>query len=404
VSNQPSPDRLLPQRRVAVVFGTRPEAIKLVPIILKLRRCADLGVITCATGQHKEMADQVLVEFGIEADENLRVMAPDQTLSGLTAALVERLDQFFDRARPDLVLVQGDTTTTLCATLTAFYRKIPVAHVEAGLRTGDLKAPWPEEGNRVLVSRLASIHFAPTVSARENLLAEGILSGSIHVTGNTVVDSLLIASQRVEANWPHIHGLPENWRERWGDKKIVLVTGHRRESFGAPFSEICWALADLVEDHPEAIFVYPVHLNPNVRGPVTEILGRNNNINRNLWLIDPVSYFGLIALLKKAFIVLTDSGGIQEEAPTFGKPVLIMREKTERTEAVLAGMARLVGPSRDAIVRNVTELLRSTDAYRRMTTSTNPFGNGHASELIIERCRMFLNLHAPSSCESVPSS
>jgi len=396
VSDQWRPDRRLPRRRIAIIFGTRPEVIKLIPVILTLRRWDDLSVVTCATGQHKEMTDQVLVEFGIEADENLGVMASDQSLSGLTATLVDRLDRFVDRAEPDLIVVQGDTTTTLCATLTGFYRKIPVAHVEAGLRTGDLQAPWPEEANRVLVSRLASLHFAPTASARENLLAEGILSDAIHVTGNTVVDALLIATKRVEANWPHIPGLPENWRERWRDKKIVLVTGHRRESFGTPLSDICLAVADLARENPEAIFVYPVHLNPNVRGPVTAILARDH-VNRNVWVIDPVSYFGLIALMKSAFFVLTDSGGIQEEAPTFGKPVLIMRQKTERIEAVRAGSARLVGPSREAIVRHATELLRSADSYRRMAVSANPFGDGHASELIVERCRTFLGLRAHAS-------
>ena len=368
------------RRRVAVVFGTRPEAIKLAPVILALRKRADLDVSVCVTGQHRQMVDQILPVFGIRPDADLNLMTANQTLSGLTARLVESLDRYYLDEMPDFVLVQGDTTTVFAASLAAFYHHIPVGHVEAGLRTGDLEAPWPEEANRVLTTRLASLHFAPTDNARNNLLREGIDPGRVFVTGNTVIDALLLAMKRVEAAPPAIDGVTDSgWFH--GTSRMVLVTGHRRESFGEGFRHICNAIVRLSEDDPDVHFVYPVHLNPNVQKPVLDIVGRNR---ANVHLIAPQPYLEFLALMNRAHLVLTDSGGVQEEAPTLGKPVLVMRDVTERPEAVAAGTSRLVGTDEDAIVSGVERLLSDEAEYASMARAANPYGDGLASGRIAD--------------------
>ena len=366
------------RKKVAVVFGTRPEAIKLAPVILAMRKRDDFDVSVCVTGQHRQMVDQILPVFGIHPNVDLNLMTANQTLSGLTARLVESLDLFFSDETPDFVLVQGDTTTVFAASLAAFYHHVPVGHVEAGLRTGNLDAPWPEEANRVLTTRLASLHFAPTDTAQENLLREGVDPGRVFVTGNTVIDALLLAARKVVANPPRIDGISDSgWFGE--DLRMVLVTGHRRESFGDGFRHICNALVRLSEDNPDVHFVYPVHLNPNVQKPVLDIVGRDR---ANVHLISPQPYLEFIALMKRACLILTDSGGVQEEAPTLGKPVLVMREVTERPEAVTAGTSRLVGTDEDAIVSGVERLLSDDAEYAKMARAANPYGDGRASARI----------------------
>lgn len=368
------------RRKVAVVFGTRPEAIKLAPVILAMRRRDHLDVSVCVTGQHRQMVDQILPVFGIRSDVDLNLMTANQTLSGLTARLVESLDRYYSDETPDFVLVQGDTTTVFAASLAAFYHHIPIGHVEAGLRTGNLDAPWPEEANRVLTTRLASLHFAPTDTARDNLLREGVDPGRVFVTGNTVIDALLLAMKRVEAAPPAIDGVTDSdWFH--GSSRMVLVTGHRRESFGAGFRHICNAIVRLSEDNPDVHFVYPVHLNPNVQKPVLDIVGRTR---ANVHLLAPQPYLEFLALMNRAHLVLTDSGGVQEEAPTLGKPVLVMRDVTERPEAVAAGTSRLVGTDEDAIVSGVERLLSDAAEYAKMARAANPYGDGLASGRIAD--------------------
>jgi UDP-N-acetylglucosamine 2-epimerase (non-hydrolysing) len=403
--------------KIAVVLGTRPEAIKLAPVVLALKRESEIVCLVWATAQHRGMLDQVLEIFGIAPDLDLNLMTPDQSLSALTARCLEELDRCIDQERPELILVQGDTTTVLCASLAAFYRKIPVAHLEAGLRTGDMHAPWPEEANRVLTSRLAAVHFAPTESARRNLLREGVQAADIVVTGNTVVDALFAALQKAEKEDFCIPGLPtflQPAAHRVGDlPRIVLITGHRRESFGDGFENICHGIAVLANQFPDVQFVYPVHLNPNVRDPVMRILCGSNGRNGsppefkngdstqrsgprlaaaagNIHLIDPLSYLPFIWLMNRCTLILTDSGGVQEEAPSLGKPVLVMRDTTERPEAVAAGTARLVGSDRERIVREVSRLLTDAAAYERMSRSHNPYGDGHAAQRVVIACRKYL--------------
>ena len=383
-------------KRVCVIFGTRPEAIKLAPVVLALQAEQDFESTVCATGQHRQMLDQVLDIFAITPDADLAIMRPDQDLAGMTARLIEQLGPYLAAKRPDLVLVQGDTTTALCAALVAFYNRIPVGHVEAGLRTGNMSAPWPEEANRLLVSRLAALHFAPTRAAAQNLLAENIASELITVTGNTVIDALMIAARKADEIRPEIPGLPSDWRSAWAGKRLVLITGHRRENLGSGLTNICSAIRDLAARFPDVQFVYPVHLNPNVRKPVHDILAAANGTLANIWLIEPLDYLAFISLLKAATLVLTDSGGIQEEAPSFGKPVLVMRDTTERPEAVEAGVAMLVGTSRESIVADTTRLLVDREAYARMSRAVNPFGDGRAAERIVGLCRAFLHNETPS--------
>jgi UDP-N-acetylglucosamine 2-epimerase (non-hydrolysing) len=365
-------------KRVAIVLGTRPEAVKLAPLILGLER-EHWQIDVCTTGQHREMLAPILCTFNVRPDINFDLMTPNQTLAALSARCITAADSYFAKTKPDLAIVQGDTTTAFCTTLAAFYHNIPVAHVEAGLRTGDLSQPWPEEANRALISRLAALHFCPTISAKRNLLREGIDECSILVTGNTVIDALFLALVKV-ANAPQeIAGLPLSWRNaEWGRNPLVLVTGHRRENFGNGFGEICKAIACLADRFPQASFVYPVHLNPNVQEPVNRILRRPN-----IYLLPPLSYLPFVELLSRCTIVLTDSGGIQEEAPSLGKPVLVMREVTERPEAVEAGTVKLVGANAATIAREVSALLTDSARYRSMGTAQNPYGDGHATERII---------------------
>jgi UDP-N-acetylglucosamine 2-epimerase (non-hydrolysing) len=387
--------------RIATVFGTRPEAIKLAPVILAFKQESDIDFRVYATAQHREMLDQVLDIFDIQPDVDLNLMAPDQSLAGLTSRCVEEVDRCLEEEQPDLILVQGDTTTVMCAALAAFYRRIPVAHVEAGLRTWNLQAPWPEEANRVVTSRLATLHFAPTKSARRNLLAEGVDADVVMVTGNTIVDALFLALKKVRVTPPAIPGLPEFLRQDRGHvPRIVLITGHRRESFGQGFENICRSIIDLASRFPDVHFVYPVHLNPNVRGPVSEMLGNagsraSSGSRRNIHLLEPLSYLAFVWLMNRSTLILTDSGGVQEEAPSLGKPVLVMRAATERPEAVEAGTARVVGDDRDRIVWEVSRLLTDAGAYAAMARAHNPYGDGRAAERIVRGCRAYLDRHVP---------
>ncbi len=360
-------------RRVLLVLGTRPEAIKLAPVLSALRgRPTDFLPIVCSTGQHREMLDQVFELFGITPDVDLRVMTHNQGLAGLTAQVLTGIDGVLEREKPDLVLVQGDTTSTFVGALAAFYRRIPVGHVEAGLRTWDRFAPFPEEINRTLAGHLADIHFAPTERARQNLLREGLPADAIHITGNTGIDAFLDVAGRPEPGG----GYP--WSAHAGP--LVAITAHRRESFGDGFVRICAALRRLAEARPDTLFVYPVHRNPNVKGPVE----RDLSGLPNLLLVEPLPYLPFCHLLKRSTIILTDSGGIQEEAPSLQKPVLVLRATTERPEAVEAGTAILVGTDVDAILSHATRLLDSADARAAMTRGGNPFGDGHASERIAD--------------------
>lgn len=382
------------RKRISVVFGTRPEAIKMAPVILRLREEPGVDCRVCVTAQHRQMLDQVLEVFDLKPDADLDLMRANQSLADLTARALGALDHYLAADKPDLVLVQGDTTTVFCATLACFYRRIPVGHVEAGLRTGDLTAPWPEEANRVLTTRLAALHFAPTRWSRDNLRREGVPARAILVTGNPVIDALFLARTRIAKNEVRIPGLPTGVDLMGGDpckNPLVLITGHRRESFGAGFEGICQAIARLARRHPEARFVYPVHLNPQVREPVSRILGTAGAERYpNVHLLEPLSYLPFVALMMRSRIVLTDSGGIQEEAPSLGKPVLVMRNTTERPEGVEAGTVRLVGTSSDRIVREVNRLLEDPAAYRGMAARRNPYGDGRAANRIVKGCLAFL--------------
>jgi len=369
--------------RVLSVVGTRPEAIKMAPLIRRLEADRRFEARVCATAQHRQMLDQVLSLFEIEPDYDLDVMAPGQDLSDVTSKVLLGLRSVLRDARPDVVLVHGDTTTCLGASMAAFYAGIPVAHVEAGLRSGDLQAPFPEEFNRIVTDRIARWHFAPTQGARANLLAEGCDPERVHVTGNTVIDALLWTRDRTLARrgrnyeeqlGPQIASFADHWRG-----KMVLVTGHRRENFGRPFEQLCRAIRDCARRHEDWLFVYPVHLNPNVQRPVREILSDTPNV----LLGPPLDYEPFVWLMDRCDVVLTDSGGVQEEAPALGKPVLVMRDVTERPEAIEAGTARLVGTDPRRIVASLEELLCDEVAYFRMAKARNPYGDGLASERIL---------------------
>jgi len=367
------------RRHVLMVIGTRPEAIKMAPVIRELqRRHRRIHLTVCATAQHRVLLDQVVDLFGIPIDFDLDLMVADQTLEGLTSRILDRMAGVLDKTQPDIVLVQGDTTTAFAVSLASFYHRIPVGHVEAGLRTGDPMAPFPEELNRRLTSQLALLHFAPTRWARANLLAEGIPSSRIFVTGNTVVDAFLHARRMVLRRRPA--GLPLNGLAR-SNRKILLVTAHRRENFGAPIEEICSALKELATRRDDIVIVYPVHPNPNVCGPVRRILGHVPRIH----LLEPLEYLPFVWLMNRAYLVLTDSGGIQEEMPSLGRPVLILRDKTERPEGLEAGVCQLVGTRASSIRRAVTRLLDDPQAYRRFARRRNPFGDGQAARRIADR-------------------
>ena len=380
-----------PPRRVALLFGTRPEAIKLAPLIRVLRERADVTPIVVSTGQHREMLDSVTALFDIAPDRELSVMRADQSLAGLTARVVEACDAALAELAPDCLVVQGDTTTAFAAALAAFYRRIPVAHVEAGLRTGRLDSPFPEEANRQMLARLAHWHFAPTAGAATNLLAEGIEAARVHVTGNTVIDALLLeaarqedradaASEASERAIAAATGVPIE-RVRAGElPPLVLVTAHRRENIGRGFEGICTAIRTLAERHPEHLFVYPVHLNPRVLGPVRAALAGIDNVR----LIAPQPYRPFVALMRAARLILSDSGGVQEEAPSLGVPVLVMRDTTERPEGVSAGVVRLVGTDPARIVAEASGLLEDADAHARMSRAANPYGDGRAAARIAD--------------------
>lgn len=364
--------------KILSVFGTRPEVIKLAPVVMELdRRPERFTSRTCATAQHRQMLDQALLPFSIRVDHDLDVMTPGQSLAQVTARAVERLDGVIAAEKPDVVLVQGDTTTALCGALAAFYQHVKVGHVEAGLRTGNKFAPFPEEINRRLVGQLADLHFAPTQEARKALLAEGVATDKVFVTGNTVIDALLYIRDRVRSTPPE---LPAGLEKAIDGHPLVLVTGHRRESFGEGFENICKAILSVAESFPDVLFVYPVHLNPNVREPVNRILRGHDRI----LLIDPLPYEPFVWLMDQATLVLTDSGGVQEEAPSLGKPVLVMREITERPEGVAAGNARLVGVSQSRIVEAMTDLLVHPEAREAMSKVRNPYGDGQASNRIAD--------------------
>ena len=376
-------------KKILFVFGTRPEAIKMAPVIRRmLEEPAVFQVRVCVTGQHRQMLDQVLELFAIRPDIDLGIMKPDQSLSDIAAAVLAGVSEVLRDDRPDMVLVQGDTTTTFAAALASFYRKIPVGHIEAGLRTGDRFSPWPEEINRVLTSRLADVHFAPTTISRENLLREGIAPERIHVTGNTVIDALLQTVAWIDSHVEVQERLARKFHWLDPNRRLILVTGHRRENFGEGFEDICNALAQIARDNDDVEIVYPVHLNPNVQEPVRRILGAGAaQSSGRVHLIEPLDYLPIVELMRRSFFILTDSGGIQEEAPSLGKPVLVMRGTTERPEAVTAGTVRLVGTDRNRIADEARELLTNADRYRSMSQAHNPYGDGLAAERIVTLLR-----------------
>lgn len=358
--------------RVMVVFGTRPEAIKMAPLVHTIQAHPHLEVLTVVTAQHRQMLDQVLEIFGIVPDADLDIMRPGQTLPELTARIIQAMTPVLDRLKPDIVLVHGDTSTTLASALAAFYARIPVGHVEAGLRTGDMQAPWPEEMNRRLTAPLCAMHFAPTAIAQTNLHREGI-SSEVHVTGNTVIDALLQVDGRLRRDPALRSSLESRFPFIDPDRRLVLVTGHRRENFGDGFERICRSLATIAA-RSDVQVVYPVHLNPNVQEPVRRHLSGLSNVH----LIEPQDYLPFVYLMQQSYLILTDSGGVQEEAPSLGKPVLVMRETTERPEAVQAGTVRLVGTDEERIVSGVVRLLDDPVEYARMSEAHNPYGDGLA--------------------------
>ncbi|WP_440867047.1 non-hydrolyzing UDP-N-acetylglucosamine 2-epimerase [Symbiopectobacterium purcellii] len=365
--------------KVLTIFGTRPEAIKMAPLVYALAQDKAFESKICVTAQHREMLDQVLRLFAITPDYDLNIMQPGQGLSEVTCRILEGLEPVLTAFKPDLVLVHGDTTTTLAASLAALYQRIPVAHVEAGLRTGNLYSPWPEEANRKLTGHLATYHFAPTERARDNLLRENLGDRQILVTGNTVIDALFWVRDRILGDETLRHSLDTHYGFLDANKKLILVTGHRRENFGNGFERICTALAGIARRHPETQILYPVHLNPNVREPVNRILSGIDNV----FLIAPQEYLPFVYLMNRSYLILTDSGGIQEEAPSLGVPVLVMRETTERPEAVDAGTVRLVGTEVMTILDAVSQLLTDNAAYQAMSRAHNPFGDGTACQRII---------------------
>ncbi|MEG0858005.1 MAG: UDP-N-acetylglucosamine 2-epimerase (non-hydrolyzing) [Pseudomonas sp.] len=361
------------------VFGTRPEAIKMAPLVLSLAGDERFDSRVCVTGQHRQMLDQVLELFEIAPDYDLNIMKAGQDLTDVTTAILQGLKPVLEDFKPDVVLVHGDTATTLATSLAAYYQQIPIAHVEAGLRTNNLYSPWPEEANRRLTGTLAALHFAPTGNSRDNLLKEGVASSQIHTTGNTVIDALLEVVDKLESS-----SMQAQFKEQFAflreDSRMVLVTGHRRENFGDGFERICLALAQTAQQFPDVEIVYPVHLNPNVREPVNRLLAGIDNVH----LIEPLDYLPFVYLMSRSYLILTDSGGIQEEAPALGKPVLVMRDTTERPEAVQAGTVKLVGTDAASINQHLVELLSDEAVYREMSFAHNPYGDGKACARIRE--------------------
>lgn len=372
--------------RILVVFGTRPEAIKMAPVVHALKQQPGWDVRVCVTAQHREMLDQVLGLFDIQPEYDLDIMRPGQSLSDITCNVLGGIGRVIGEFSPAMVLVHGDTTTTMASSLAAYYHKTDVGHVEAGLRTGNIYSPWPEEINRKLTASIAKVHLAPTIQAKDNLLAEGVSSDGIFVTGNTVIDALLQVTEKINTDTL----LQEDMRRKFDfldeNKKLILVTGHRRENFGAGFEQICLALKNLAEHFGDAEIVYPVHLNPNVREPVTRILGGLNRVH----LIEPLDYLPFVYLMSRCYLIITDSGGIQEEAPSLGKPVLVMRDTTERPEAVEAGTVKLVGTDSDRIFNVAAELLTNSGSYLAMANMHNPYGDGKASGKIVQALKSYI--------------
>lgn len=382
-------------KKVMLVFGTRPEAIKMAPLVKKLQGCPEsFQTIICVTGQHREMLDQVLQIFDIQPDYDLSIMKQGQDLYDVTSRVLLGMRDVIKEVRPDLVLVHGDTTTSTAAALAAFYQQIPVGHVEAGLRTHNIYSPWPEEMNRLITGRIATYHFSPTPLSRQNLLNEGVKEESITVTGNTVIDALYMVVNKIK-NDKILDGNLENILKNAGydvnrlnnQRKLVLITGHRRENFGNGFISMCKAIKDLTKKYSDVDFVYPMHLNPNVRRPIHEVFGENLSNFGNMFFIEPLEYLSFVYLMEKATLVLTDSGGIQEEAPGLGKPVLVMRDTTERPEALDAGTVKLVGTSYDMIVSEVSALLNDESYYEKMSKAVNPYGDGFACGRIVNALR-----------------
>ena len=374
-------------KKIMLVFGTRPEAIKMCPLVREFKKHpADFETIVCVTGQHREMLHQVLDIFDVKPDYDLAIMKEGQDLYDVTSRVLTGMRDVLDKEKPDVVLVHGDTTTSMAAALAAFYRQIPVGHVEAGLRTNNIYSPWPEEMNRQITGRIATYDFSPTLLSRDNLLREGVDPQKITVTGNTVIDALQQVVLRIK-NDPELQeklaaDLVEHGYDTSRNRRLVLITGHRRENFGEGFLNICRGIKDLSEKYPDVDFVYPMHLNPNVRRPIKEIFGEERK--ENLFFIEPLDYLDFVFLMEKSYLVLTDSGGIQEEAPGLGKPVLVMRDTTERPEAVEAGTVKLVGTNRDLIVGEVSALLDNENYYLSMSKAVNPYGDGQACERIVE--------------------
>lgn len=379
-------------KKVMLVFGTRPEAIKMAPLVKEFKKnTADFETIVCVTGQHREMLDQVLQIFEIQPDYDLNIMKQGQDLYDVTARVLTGMRDVLKEAKPNVVLVHGDTTTSTAAALAAFYQQIPVGHVEAGLRTHNIYSPWPEEMNRLLTGRIANYHFSPTPLSRQNLLDEGVKEEKIHVTGNTVIDALYWVVDKIKNDKALDSDLKEvlakagyDVKRLQGGRKLVLITGHRRENFGDGFIHMCHAIKDLTQKYPEVDFVYPMHLNPNVRKPIHEVFGENLSNLGNMFFIEPLEYLSFVYLMEKSTIVLTDSGGIQEEAPGLGKPVLVMRDTTERPEALDAGTVKLVGTDYDRIMEEVSTLLDDERAYEAMSQAVNPYGDGLACERIVK--------------------
>lgn len=367
-------------KKVLLVFGTRPEAIKMAPLVKAFQADPYFDVKVCVTAQHRQMLDQVLDLFEIIPDFDLQLMKPGQDLTDITVGVLVGLKGILAEWSPDVILVHGDTSTTFAAALAAFYKKVPVAHVEAGLRTGDIHSPWPEEANRHLASVLTQWHFAPTTTARDNLLREGINPDQIYVTGNTVIDALLQVREKVETD----QALQDKFAEQFSfldiQKKLILVTGHRRENFGGGFERICQALARIANENPDVEILYPVHLNPHVQEPVKRLL---SNID-NIYLIEPQDYLPFVYLMNRSTLILTDSGGVQEEAPSLGKPVLVMRDTTERPEALAAGTVRLTGTNVEEIVKQTSLLLNDQAVYEAMAFSHNPYGDGNTCARIVD--------------------
>ncbi len=378
-------------KKIMLVFGTRPEAIKMAPLVKEFQKHPEcFETIVCVTGQHREMLDQVLHIFDIKPDYDLNIMKQGQDLYDVTARVLTGMRDVLKEAQPDVVLVHGDTTTSTAAALAAFYQQIPVGHVEAGLRTHNIYSPWPEEMNRQITGRIATYHFAPTPLSRQNLLAEGVKEDQIAVTGNTVIDALYMVVDKIKRDKALDAELETLLKNAGYDvnrlangKKLVLITGHRRENFGDGFIHMCTAIKDLTKKYPDVDFVYPMHLNPNVRKPIHEVFGEDLSNLGNMYFIEPLEYLSFVYLMEKSTIVLTDSGGIQEEAPGLGKPVLVMRDTTERPEALEAGTVKLVGTNYERIVHEVSELIDNQEYYDRMSKAVNPYGDGLACGRIL---------------------